>query len=433
MLDPIEGITAESRGARLPCGDAIQPGRAAERRTDAGEPTSQAAPARAATEDLSVELGGLPVLRGITPVGASRARRSPCSAATGPASPPWSARLLGLVPAQRGHGPAVRRAPAPASAHWSPDRLRPAALDRRRSAGAKVREVVASGRLARRRPFVPGRAATTGARSRERPGRWSALADRAGADAGRSVRRPAAAGADRPRAGRRAGAAGPGRADGRGRPGAPAGAGRAADLDRLVRPGIAVLVVLHEVGPLAPLIDRVDPAARRPGRATTDGSATRPHTAHEHGHAHDRPGIADRPTGGSASRLDGAADPMIELLGYPFMQRALLAALLTGLIAPAIGTYIVQRRLSLLGDGLGHVAIAGVGLALLTGQAPMPVAVAVCVAGAVVGRAAAPAGQGHRRRRAGHPVLRRPGGRGADVRHRRRRAPGPCRSTCSAR
>jgi zinc transport system permease protein len=66
------------------------------------------------------------------------------------------------------------------------------------------------------------------------------------------------------------------------------------------------------------------------------------------------------------------------------MQRALLAALLTGLIAPAIGIYVVQRRLSLLGDGLGHVAIAGVGLALLTGSAPIPVAVAVCVVGAVV-------------------------------------------------
>ncbi|MFP5281880.1 MAG: metal ABC transporter permease [Actinomycetes bacterium] len=74
----------------------------------------------------------------------------------------------------------------------------------------------------------------------------------------------------------------------------------------------------------------------------------------------------------------------MEVLGLPFMQRALLAALLTGLIAPAVGTYIVQRRLSLLGDGLGHVAIAGVGLALLTGTAPIPVAVAVAVAGAVV-------------------------------------------------
>ena len=75
---------------------------------------------------------------------------------------------------------------------------------------------------------------------------------------------------------------------------------------------------------------------------------------------------------------------MIEILTYPFMQRALIAALLTGLIAPAIGTYIVQRRLSLLGDGLGHVALAGVGFALLTGTAPIPVAVVACVAGAVV-------------------------------------------------
>jgi zinc transport system permease protein len=74
---------------------------------------------------------------------------------------------------------------------------------------------------------------------------------------------------------------------------------------------------------------------------------------------------------------------VIEVLTYPFMQRALLAALLTGLIAPAIGTYIVQRRLSLLGDGLGHVAIAGVGLALLTGTTPIPVAVAVTVLGAM--------------------------------------------------
>lgn len=73
----------------------------------------------------------------------------------------------------------------------------------------------------------------------------------------------------------------------------------------------------------------------------------------------------------------------MEFLSLAFMQRALIAALLSGLSSPAIGTYIVQRRLSLLGDGLGHVAIAGVGLALVTGLAPLPVAVAVCIAGAV--------------------------------------------------
>lgn len=71
------------------------------------------------------------------------------------------------------------------------------------------------------------------------------------------------------------------------------------------------------------------------------------------------------------------------LFTLPFMQRALIAALLSGLIAPAIGIYIVQRRLSLLGDGLGHVAIMGVGLALMTGAAPLPMAIATSVVGAI--------------------------------------------------
>ncbi len=72
----------------------------------------------------------------------------------------------------------------------------------------------------------------------------------------------------------------------------------------------------------------------------------------------------------------------MDWLTLEFMQRALLAALITGLTAPAIGTYLVQRRLSLLGDGLGHLAVAGVGLAFLTGTAPLPLAVVVCVVGA---------------------------------------------------
>ena len=36
-------------------------------------------------------------------------------------------------------------------------------------------------------------------------------------------------------------------------------------------------------------------------------------------------------------------------------------ALFTGLAAPAVGTYLVQRRLALMGDGIGHVAVTGVG------------------------------------------------------------------------
>ncbi|GII81177.1 ABC transporter [Sphaerisporangium rufum] len=74
---------------------------------------------------------------------------------------------------------------------------------------------------------------------------------------------------------------------------------------------------------------------------------------------------------------------MIELLSYDFMVRALVAALLVGLAAPAVGTFIVQRRLALLGDGIGHVALTGVALGFLTGTAPVLTAVVVAVLGAV--------------------------------------------------
>ncbi|GIH98502.1 metal ABC transporter permease [Planobispora takensis] len=74
---------------------------------------------------------------------------------------------------------------------------------------------------------------------------------------------------------------------------------------------------------------------------------------------------------------------MIDLLQFDFMQRALIAALLVGLAAPAIGTFIVQRRLALLGDGIGHVALTGVALGFLTGTAPVLTAVVVSILGAV--------------------------------------------------
>ncbi len=73
-----------------------------------------------------------------------------------------------------------------------------------------------------------------------------------------------------------------------------------------------------------------------------------------------------------------------ELFQFPFMQRALIAAAFTGVAAPAVGTYLVQRRLSLMGDGIGHVAVTGVALGLLTGTSPTWTAVVVSVIGAVV-------------------------------------------------
>jgi zinc transport system permease protein len=72
-----------------------------------------------------------------------------------------------------------------------------------------------------------------------------------------------------------------------------------------------------------------------------------------------------------------------EILTYDFMQRALLAALLVGLAAPMVGVFLVQRRLSLIGDGMGHVALAGVAVGVVTGQAPVLTALVFAVLAAV--------------------------------------------------
>ncbi|WRS29397.1 iron chelate uptake ABC transporter family permease subunit [Actinomycetaceae bacterium MB13-C1-2] len=60
---------------------------------------------------------------------------------------------------------------------------------------------------------------------------------------------------------------------------------------------------------------------------------------------------------------------MIELLTSPLFLRSLIAALLVGVSAPVVGTYLVHRRLAMLGDGIGHVALTGVALGWLVGSA----------------------------------------------------------------
>ena len=73
----------------------------------------------------------------------------------------------------------------------------------------------------------------------------------------------------------------------------------------------------------------------------------------------------------------------MSIFAFDFMRRGLIAALLIGLAAPAIGTFLVQRRLSLMGDGIGHIALTGVALGFLLGTAPVLTAIVVAALGAV--------------------------------------------------
>lgn len=76
---------------------------------------------------------------------------------------------------------------------------------------------------------------------------------------------------------------------------------------------------------------------------------------------------------------------MSGMLALEFMRNALVAALFVGLAAPMVGIFLVQRRLSLIGDGLGHVALAGVAIGVVTRTSPVWSAlVAAVLAGVVI-------------------------------------------------
>src|SRR3984893_2713782 len=74
---------------------------------------------------------------------------------------------------------------------------------------------------------------------------------------------------------------------------------------------------------------------------------------------------------------------MPEFLQYGFMHRAFAAGVVTAAICPAIGVFLIPRRLSLIADTLAHVALAGVALGLFLGISPVVGALVVVLVGAV--------------------------------------------------
>lgn len=75
--------------------------------------------------------------------------------------------------------------------------------------------------------------------------------------------------------------------------------------------------------------------------------------------------------------------PLDLFLDYPFVQRALVAALVVAVLGSLLGVYVVLRGLSLLGDGLAHISFAGVALGLVLGLYPLAFALGFAVVGAL--------------------------------------------------
>jgi zinc transport system permease protein len=64
------------------------------------------------------------------------------------------------------------------------------------------------------------------------------------------------------------------------------------------------------------------------------------------------------------------ASPLLELIQFPFMQRALMGGLLSGALGGLLGSFAVLRQLSFFSDALGHSALLGITLGILLGLNP---------------------------------------------------------------
>ena len=69
----------------------------------------------------------------------------------------------------------------------------------------------------------------------------------------------------------------------------------------------------------------------------------------------------------------------MRIFQYVFIQRALIVCVLISVMTPLIGTTIVMKRLSAMGDALSHASLAGVAIGLAAGVNPLAVAAVISV------------------------------------------------------
>ena len=119
--------------------------------------------------------------------------------------------------------------------------------------------------------------------------------------------------------------------------------------------GVTILYVSHEFGAVEHVVDRIV--------LVRGGDRLR------------RP--AERPPGRVARPLSHAC-----LTSSSCGSRSPRAPIV-GLLAPAVGFFLVERKASLIGDGLGHVAFAGVAVGYLLGVSPVLTALVAAVIGAL--------------------------------------------------
>lgn len=70
---------------------------------------------------------------------------------------------------------------------------------------------------------------------------------------------------------------------------------------------------------------------------------------------------------------------MMDILQFPFMQRALIAGMLLAVLLAYLGIFVTMRKMAFFSDGIAHASLAGVAIGILTGISPLPVAIVTSI------------------------------------------------------
>src|SRR5690606_37620278 len=64
-------------------------------------------------------------------------------------------------------------------------------------------------------------------------------------------------------------------------------------------------------------------------------------------------------------RRGSMAEWLLEPLGFAFMQRGLLAAVVVGVVCALVGSFMILRGMAFLGEALGHAILPGLAVGYL--------------------------------------------------------------------
>lgn len=73
----------------------------------------------------------------------------------------------------------------------------------------------------------------------------------------------------------------------------------------------------------------------------------------------------------------------MEILAYPFFQRALLGVAIISVVVAIIGVYIMSRRMVFISGGITHACFGGLGLGYWLGVSPIAMAAVAAIAGSL--------------------------------------------------